>query len=203
MVSTYVAMLAKKYRGRLDADADRYIEFAVDGAQVMHDLIRDLLTFSRIGKSSEQALPTDCGAVVRVVLGALKASLDESAAEVIVGELPTVMAESTQLRQVFQNLIVNAVKFRGEHPPRVEISARRRDGRWELCVADNGIGIAPKYHQHIFDVFKRLHAREKYAGSGIGLAIARKIVQQHGGDIRVESEPGQGARFFFTLPAAE
>ncbi len=169
----------------------------------MGTLISDLLTFSRVGTHGGELKPTDCAEVVQTVLRGMRETAAEAGAEIVVGELPTVMGDRTQLEQVFQNLISNGIKFRVEEPPRIEISARRRADAWELCVSDNGIGIEQSYHERIFVVFQRLHEREKYTGNGIGLSIVKKIVERHGGKVRLESAPGEGTRLFFTLKSAK
>lgn len=201
MVASYTQLLAQRYEGHLDEKADKYIGYAVDGARRMQGLINDLLAFSRVGTRGGALQPTDARGVVADVLQSLEASIEESAAQIIVGELPTVMADRSQLGQVFQNLIANAIKFRGEKTPRIEVSATRRGRAWEFCVADNGIGIDSQFFDRIFIIFQRLHPRNEYSGSGIGLSIVKKIVERHGGRIRIESAPGEGSRFIFNLPA--
>jgi PAS domain S-box-containing protein len=202
MVASYTELLARRYEGRLDEKADKYIGYAVEGARRMQGLINDLLALSRVGTRGAPPAPTDCGAVVADTLRVLRRAIEESGAQVVVDDLPAVMADETQLGQVFQNLIGNAIKFRGEGPPRVEVTARRAGSMWEIAVADDGIGIAPRYHDRIFTVFQRLHERGRYPGNGVGLSIVKKVVERHGGTVRVESEEGRGARFVFTLPAA-
>jgi PAS domain S-box-containing protein len=210
MVASYVQLLSRRYRGRLDADADAFIGFAVDGANRMQEMINDLLALSRVGSRGKPFAPTPLDDVLRDVLGNLKIALAESGAIVTCDPLPTVMSDGTQLGEVFQNLITNAIKFRGDEAPRVHIGVRRveaevRSGHpsWAFFVRDNGIGMDPRYFDRVFLIFQRLHSREEYPGSGIGLAICRKIVERHGGRIWVESEPGQGATFFFTLPISD
>jgi light-regulated signal transduction histidine kinase (bacteriophytochrome) len=203
MVSSYTQLLARRYKGRLDADADAFIGFAVDGAARMQRLINDLLAYSRVGNRGREFGPTDCGAAFDQALVDLKAAIEESGAVVTCDPLPTVRGDSTQIGQLLQNLIGNAVKYRGEAPPRVHVSAVREGTEWVFSVRDNGIGIDPKYAERIFVIFQRLHTREQYSGTGIGLAICKKIVERHGGRIWVESQPGGGATFCFTIPDAE
>jgi len=203
MVASYAQLLARRYRGRLDPDADDFITFMVDGASRMQQMINDLLAYSRVHTRGRPFEPTDCQAALDRALANLQMAIQESGASITHAPLPTVMADASQLAQLFQNLIGNAIKFRSEAPPRIHIGAQRRDSEWLLSVHDNGIGIAPQYHERIFVIFQRLHSREEYPGTGIGLAICKRIVERHGGRIWVESEPGKGSTFYFTLPAAE
>ena len=202
IVTSYVQLLARRYKGKLDSDADDFIGFAVDGAVRMWKLINDLLTYSRVGMRGNELEPTDSEAVLVQSVDDLKVTIEENRALVTHDPLPTVMADRPQLGQLFQNLIGNAIKFRGNEPPRVHISASRNGNGWILSVRDNGIGIAAEYSERIFVIFQRLHSRQEYAGTGIGLAICQKIVERHGGRIWVESEVGKGATFYFTLPEA-
>jgi light-regulated signal transduction histidine kinase (bacteriophytochrome) len=199
MVASYLGLLERRYRGRLDEKADKFIHYAVDGAARMQALIEDLLTYSRVGRQGKPFEPTDCDAVVAAVV----ADLGSQGAAVSCAGLPTVLADRGQLTQLFQNLIGNALKFCNGAPPRVEVRAERRGGEWLFAVRDNGIGIAPEHRERIFVIFQRLHTRAQYPGTGIGLAICKKVVERHGGRIWVESEPGQGSTFFFTLPCAK
>ena len=201
MVASYTELLAQRYAGKLDEKADKYIGYAVDGANRMQSLISDLLAFSRVGNPDLVLHPVDSNGVLDQVRQVLKMAIMESHGQVVVGELPVVSADRMQLAQVFQNLIGNALKFRSERPPRVEVSARRQDDRWVFAVADNGIGIDAKFTERIFTIFQRLHARGEYSGTGIGLAIVKKIVERHGGEVSVESAPGQGSIFTFSMPA--
>ena len=203
MVASYTELLGKRYRGNLDDRADKYIGYAVDGAKRMQALINDLLTYSRIGTRGKPFEPTDCGAVVREAIGNLQSSVDESGAQIVQGKLPMLRADRMQLVQVFQNLIANAIRYRSEAPPRIEISAERHATTWTFSVRDNGIGIAPEFLERIFIIFQRLHSRNEADGNGIGLAIVKKIVERHGGQVWVESQPGQGSTFLFTLRAAD
>ena len=204
MVASYTQLLANRYEGRLDEDADKYIAYAVDGAQRMRLLIEDLLSFSRVGTRAKPLEPIDVGEVVADTLRALEVAINESDAVVEVADkLPTAMADRSQLSQVFQNLISNAIKFKGDSPPRVEVTVRREGDLWEFCVADNGIGVEPEHFERVFVIFQRLHQRGVYDGTGIGLAVVKKIVERHGGHVRMESVVGEGTRVLFTLPVAE
>jgi PAS domain S-box-containing protein len=200
MVASYLQLLEQRYGGRLDADAHEFIGFAVDGARRMQALIEDLLAYSRVGSSAKPLQPTDCAAVMQMVLRSLRRAIEESGAQIQCGALPAVMGDAAQLAQLFQNLIANAIKFRGGQAPRIAIRAEPKDGCWRFAVQDNGIGIAPEYFDQIFVMFQRLNSRSTYSGTGIGLAICKKIVERHGGRIWVESAPEQGAVFQFTLP---
>ena len=201
MVTSYVQLLARRYKGKLDGDADEFIGFAVNGAARMQQLINDLLTYSRVGTRGKEFEPTDCEVVLQQSLKNLQIAIQERRAIVSHDPLPTVMADTVQLGQLFQNLIGNAIKFQGAEPPHVHVSANRNGNGWIFSVRDNGIGIAQEYSERIFIIFQRLHTREKYPGTGIGLAVCKKIVERHGGRIWVESEPGKGATFYFTMPA--
>lgn len=202
MVSSYTQLLARRYADRLDDDAREFIRFAVDGATRMQQLINDLLEYSRVGTRTRPFEPTSFELILDRVLCNLSVAISEAGATVTRDPLPTVMADPTQMVQLFQNLIGNAIKFRGEQPPRVHVSARQEGGEWIFSVRDNGIGIDPSYFERIFVIFQRLHGRSEYPGTGIGLAICKKIVQRHGGRIWVESAPGEGACFSFSLPAS-
>jgi len=199
MVASYVGLLGKRYRGRLDQDADDFIEFAVDGAKRMQELIEDLLAYSRVGTRAKAFKPTDCNRVVDEVIQNLRVLITEQAALVTRDELPRVNADHTQLVQLMQNLVGNAIKFRREEPPCVHVTAEKQGPQWLFSVEDNGIGIDPKYNDRVFAIFQRLHTRKEYPGTGIGLAICRRIVERHGGRIWFESKPGNGTIFRFTL----
>ena len=203
MVTSYVQLLERRYKGRLDEDADEFIAYAVDGASRMQVLINDLLTYSRVGTQDVSPEPTDCEEVVRAVTANLRPLIDETGAEVKTEGLPTVECDGTQVAQLLQNLIGNALKFRGDETPRVHVGAAPRGDEWLFTVRDNGIGIDPRYSSRIFEIFQRLHGRGRYPGTGIGLAICKKIVERHGGRIWVESESGGGSAFCFTLPALQ
>jgi signal transduction histidine kinase len=199
MVTIYTQLLAERYRGKLDENADIFIGYATEGAQRMQVLIHDLLAFSRVGRNATSE-SVDCNAVMQDVLRTLTTAIQESGATVTHGELPVVWVDRTQVAQIFQNLIGNAIKFRGRESPVISIRAEKADQRWLFRVSDNGIGIAPEYAQNIFVAFQRLHARSEYPGNGIGLAICKKIVGRYGGRIWVESQAGSGSTFKFTLP---
>lgn len=199
MVSSYTQLLAQRYVGKLDSDADEFIAYAVDGATRMQRLIQDLLAYSRVGTK-----PMDVGTVssqeaLGVALTNLGNAIEDSGAVVTNGPLPPVRADEIQLAQLFQNLIGNAIKYRAESAPEVHISARQKHGRWQFSVKDNGLGIEPQYYDRIFGMFQRLHNRDQFSGTGIGLAICRKIVERNGGEISVTSTPGNGSTFHFFL----
>ncbi len=200
MVSSYTQLLARRYRGKLDSDADEFIGYAVDGANRMQTLINDLLAYSRVTAQGKVFERVDCNGLLEEVLSNLRVADEQNRAVVTHDPLPTVMADRGQLGQLFQNLIGNAIKFRGEEPPQIHVSAEQRTGEWLFSVRDNGIGVGPEYAERIFVIFQRLHNREEYPGTGIGLAICKKIVERHGGRIWVVSHTGQGATFHFTLP---
>ena len=200
MITGYTQLLAKRYGDKLDQNANEYIDYAVEGAKRMQGLIRDLLTYSRVGTRGKEFALTDCEAVVAGTLRVLQPAIEESAATVTYDPLPTVMGDETQLLQLFQNLIGNAVKYRDSKPPVVHVSCKQEGEHWLFSVRDNGIGIDPQYANRIFVIFQRLHGRDQYAGTGIGLAVCKKIVERHDGKIWVESELGKGATFHFTIP---
>jgi signal transduction histidine kinase/HAMP domain-containing protein len=199
MVSGFLQLLERRYKNKLDSNADEFIQFAVDGTIRMQQLISDLLSYSRVGTKGRPMEPTDCNEVLAGALANLRPSIEKSGATITHDPLPTLPADATQLVQLFQNLIGNAIKFHGDAPPKVHVSARRTDGQWQLSVSDNGIGMEPQYFNRVFVIFQRLHGRDRYPGTGIGLAICKRIVERHGGRIWVESQPGQGSTFFFTL----
>jgi PAS domain S-box-containing protein len=200
MVTSFVQLLARRYQGRLDPEADEYISFAVDGASRMQTLINDLLAYSRLGTRGYSFELTDCETAFRRAIENLSLAIEDSRAHLTHDPLPTVTADGAQLVLLLQNLIGNAIKFRGEEQPRIHVSALRQGNEWVFSVQDNGIGFDPEFSDRIFLIFQRLHARTEYGGTGIGLAIAKKIVERHGGRIWVESETGQGATFYFTIP---
>lgn len=200
MVSSYLQLLSRRYEGKLDADADLFIEYAVDGALRMKVLINDLLTYSRVGTRGREFKPTKSQTVLDQTLAMLQLAIQENQATISCDALPTVLADSGQLGQLFQNLIGNALKFHSDEPVMIHIGAESQNGEWLFSVKDNGIGMDPKYKDRIFAIFQRLHTREEYSGTGIGLAVCKKIVERHNGRIWVESEPGKGSTFFFTMP---
>jgi len=201
MISSYMQLLERRYKNQLDHDADEFIAYAVDGAKRMQGLITDLLQLSRLGTRERSLGAVDCEVVLDRALANLQASIAECRAQVSHEPLPTVTADFTQLLQLFQNLIGNAVKFRGIETPSIQVSSETKNGKWLFSVRDNGIGIDPAHSDRIFGIFQRLHGRGEYQGTGIGLAICKKIVEGHGGQIWVESEPWHGTTFFFTIPA--
>jgi PAS domain S-box-containing protein len=200
MVASYTQLLARRYKGRLDSDADEFITFAVDGANRMQSLIQDLLAYSRVGTKGKDLLETSSeDALQRAILN-LRGAIADSGAMVTHDPLPAVLADETQLVQLFQNLIGNAIKYQNPGVPRIHISAfKNGGGKWQFSVRDNGLGIDPQYFERIFVMFQRLHKREEFAGTGIGLAICKKIVERHGGEISVQSQPGKGSTFSFAL----
>lgn len=200
MVASYTQLLAKRYHGKLDADADEFIGYAVDGATRMQRLIKDLLAYSRVTTKGQVFERVDCKELLEEALSNLQLAVEESRAVVTQGALPIVMADGAQLGQLLQNLIGNSIKFRSEEAPWVHVSAERRNNEWLFSVRDNGIGIDPQYAERIFIIFQRLHDREEYPGTGIGLAVCKKIVERHGGRIWMKSQLGKGATFYFTLP---
>ena len=201
MVSSYVALLGRRYDGQLDDRADKYIHFAVDGANRMQRLIHDLLAYSRVGTRGGELTPTDTASVLRETLSNLEVAIVESEAEVVYSDLPSVMGDPSQLRQLFQNIVGNALKFRSESRPRVELEASRDGDQWTFSIRDNGVGFDQRYAERVFGVFKRLHRNADIPGTGIGLAICQRIIERHGGRIWAESKLGEGSCFYFTLPA--
>lgn len=200
MVSSYTQLLGQRYEGQLDEKAKKYIDYAVDGAVRMQQLINDLLAYSRVNTQGKTPEMIDSHSVLGEALGNLSAAIEENRAIVINDDLPMVRADATQLSQLFQNLIGNAIKFRGSDLPRIQVSACDLGSEWRFSVKDNGIGIAAQYADKVFVIFQRLHTRQDYPGTGIGLAICKRIVERHGGRIWFESEPGKGSTFYFTLP---
>ena len=199
-ISSYVQLIDKRYKNQLDTDADEFIGFIVDAAERMQMLIHDLLAYSRVGRREIKRQAIDVNTVLKRTLAGIQTTLDAADAEITHDELPTIQADATQLSLLLQNLVSNGVKFHGEARPHVHVSAEKKGRRWHFSVRDNGIGIKDVYQDRIFEVFRRLHSRTQYVGTGIGLAICKKIVERHGGRIWVESEEGKGAVFFFTIP---
>jgi PAS domain S-box-containing protein len=199
MVASYTQLLSRRYKGRLDSDADEFIAFAVDGATRMQRLIQDLLTFSRVGTKGKELLKTSSEDALQFALSNLRGAIEESGALVTHDPLPAVMADEMQLIQLFQNLVGNAIKYQNGGTPKIHVGATNGGEQWKFSVQDNGLGIDPQYFDRIFGMFQRLHKREEFAGTGIGLAICKKIVERHGGQISVESQPGQGSTFRFAL----
>jgi len=201
MITSFTQLLAKRYKGKLDADADEYIAYIVDGATRMHRLINDLLAYARLGSRAAEFVPTDCEAIFADAVSNLGSAVEENGATVTHDPLPTVMADTDQLSRLFQNLLSNAIKFRAVDPPVVHVSARRNGNERLFSVRDNGIGIDPEQFERVFLIFQRLHGKTEYSGTGVGLAICKKIVERHGGKIWIESQAGKGSTFYFTLPA--
>jgi len=201
-VASYVQLLSRRYRGRLDGDADEFIAFAVDGAARMKEMIHDLLDYSRVSTRREPIRPTACEDVLAQALANLHGAIQESTAVITHDPLPEVPADPPQLMRVFQNLIGNALKFHGDAPPRVHVGAERKNGDWVLSFRDNGIGIEPRFADRVFALFQRIDAGGRVSGTGVGLAICKKVVERHGGKIWLESVPGQGSTFFVSLPAS-
>lgn len=203
MVSSYVQLLARRYKGKLDKDAEDFIGFALDGTKRMQSMIADLLRFSRVGTQGNPFAPTSLDAVLDRVLSSLLPEIEKNNAVVSRSALPMVMADDAQIGQVFHHLIGNALKFRGEAPPRIHVSSEQRGNEHVFSVKDNGIGIEPQFLERIFVIFRRLHARGVYPGTGIGLALCKRVIERHHGRIWAESVPGQGSTFYFTIPERE
>jgi signal transduction histidine kinase len=202
-INGFVQLLARRRREVKDEKSEHYTERIVAGVGRMRELIDDLLEYSRVSTRGNLFEPVDCGEIVTEALANLESAIDKSEAAVTCDEFPRVQGDASQLTQLFQNLIGNALKFRNERAPQIHINAEKRDGVWVFSVRDNGIGIEPQYFERIFHVFQRLHSQQEYAGTGIGLAICKKIAERHGGRIWVESEPGKGSTFNFTIPERE
>lgn len=218
MIASYTQLLDRRYRDKLDDEAREFMGFAVDGALRMQTLINDLLAYSRVGTRGKPPAPVDTGEILQRALTNLKLAIEESRAQIDAAPLPTVLGDATQLTQLFQNLVGNAIKFRGNKPAVIHVSAERIDTarpgesnrqsaarnlqskEWLFAVRDEGIGIEKQYFDRIFVIFQRLHGREEYPGTGIGLAVCKKIIERHGGRIWLESAPGKGSTFFFTIP---
>jgi hypothetical protein len=200
MVSSYMQLLERRYKDKLDSDALEFINYAVDGSNRMKILINDLLAYSRVGMRGEELAHTNSEEALANALTNLQASIEESKAQITHDPLPRVMADGTQLESLFQNLIGNAIKFHGSQPPLIHVGVKKDKKDWIFSVSDNGIGIDPQYFERIFILFQRLHNRQEYSGTGIGLAISKRIVERHGGRIWIESQAEKGSTFFFTLP---
>jgi PAS domain S-box-containing protein len=200
MVILYSQLLDKRYKDKLDNDANEFIEFIVDGAQHMRQLIDDLLAYSRVTNKANKFENVDMEILLKNVIANLSITIEENSVNITHDPLPTIFADPVQMGQIFQNLITNSIKFHGSHPPKVHISAKKGDKEWIFSVKDNGIGIDPKHQNQIFEIFKRLHTKKEYVGSGIGLSIVKKIIIHHGGRVWVESNLGKGSTFYFTIP---
>ncbi len=203
MVTSYLRLLENRYGDSFDEEGKEFLEFAVDGAERMREMIDALLEYSRVETQGRSFEPVDLDQLLGNVLEDLCIRIEETNATIRTETLPRVEGDRNQLRQVLQNLISNAMTYSGEGPPEIYLEAEQREGEWVVSVHDNGIGIDPDDQDRVFTVFDRLHSREEYEGTGIGLALCQRIVERHGGDIWVESEPGEGSKFSFTLPAAE
>jgi len=203
MVASYTQLLSRRYKGKLDSDADEFIAFAVDGANRMQRLIQDLLMYSRVDKKGQKLLEISSDGALQKALFNLRGAIEQSGALVTQGPLPEVTADEIQLVQLFQNLIGNAIKYQGAGIPHIHVSATRNGApKWIFSVKDNGLGIDPQFFERIFGMFQRLHKRDEFEGTGMGLAICKKIVERHGGNISVESKPGLGSTFSFTLKSS-
>lgn len=202
MVANFTELLAKRYKGKFDTEADEFIEFILDGATRMQTLIRDLLSYSRVGSQAKELEPTSSEKVFREVLTHLGLAIEQSGAQITSDPLPMVMADRSQLGQVFQNLIANAIKFHSDQTPQIHVSAKEKEGQWVFSVQDNGIGIEPEYFERIFIMFQRLHGKNEYKGTGIGLAVCKRIIDRHGGKIWLESTKSKGSTFYFSLSDA-
>ena len=203
MVSSYMQLISQRYKDKLDSDGVDFIGYAVDGATRMQALIQDLLSYSHVGTQGKPFEPANCNYIVDQVIADLDSVIGDSGASVTRDDLPVVMGDTAQLGQLMQNLVSNGIKFRGKAPPQIRVSKENRGNEWVFSVRDNGIGIEPQHYERIFLMFQRLHHRSDYPGTGIGLALCQKIVDRHGGRIWVESEPGKGSAFHFTIPAGE
>lgn len=201
MVASFTQLIGKRYRGKLDADADEFIDYAVNGARRMQAMINGLLEYSRLSRTPPSSTVTDVNEVCRRAIENLKGSIEECGAIITRDELPRIRAGPTELERLFQNLIGNAIKFRGSQAPRIHVSVEREYDSWRFSVRDNGIGIRVEDRERIFGMFRRLNSGDAYPGNGIGLAIAKRIVERHGGRIWLDTAPGQGSTFQFTLPA--
>jgi signal transduction histidine kinase len=199
MVVSYLQLLDRRYKEKLDEQGREFLNFAVDGGLRMQALIMDLLAFSRVNTQKNPFTSVELNPLIESVVGDLKLAITEAGATITRGDLPTIKGDAAQLARLFQNLLGNSIKFRGKEPPRITVSARRDDHGWRFGVSDNGIGIEPQYFERIFVIFQRLHGRTEYPGTGIGLAVCKRIVERHGGRIWVESEPGKGTTFYFTI----
>lgn len=201
MVTSYVQLLEKRYKGKLDPDADEFIGYVVEGTIRMKQLLNDLLNYSRMSTRNRPLKTVESETVLETALQNLKVVLEETKGTVTHDPLPIIIADQPQMVQLFQNLIGNGLKFHGSDPPLIHVSAKQEGTNWIFSVQDNGMGMDPQHFEKIFVIFQRLHTRDKYPGTGIGLAIAKKIVEQHGGRIWVESEEEKGSTFYFSIPA--
>jgi signal transduction histidine kinase len=201
VITSFLGLLEKRYKNKLDEKGMEYIRFTADGAKRMDELIKDILEYSQVGAKDKEFKTVDCSSVLSNAISNLQVAMQESGALVTHDSLPTVVAEPMLLISLFQNLLGNAIKFHGAEAPKVHISAEKKGGEWVFSVSDNGIGIGPQFQEHIFRAFRRLHTRDEYPGTGVGLATCKKIVECHGGRIWVKSDVGKGSAFYFTIPA--
>ncbi|WP_306061373.1 sensor histidine kinase [Natronococcus wangiae] len=201
MISSYLQLIGNRYADELDEDGEEFLEYAIDGSERMKEMIDGLLEYSRVNTQGKPLEPVDLNEIVTEACKNLEIQITESNADIESDELPRVNGDASQLHQLFQNLLSNAIEYSGDQPPRIEIFAERTGKKWKLSVRDEGIGIDPEDQAHIFDVFERLHSHEEHAGTGIGLALCKRIVERHDGEMWVDSEPGEGATFSFMLPA--
>jgi light-regulated signal transduction histidine kinase (bacteriophytochrome) len=200
MISSFLQLLQMRYSGQLDSDADEFINFAVEGAKRMQNLIQDLLAYSRVTTKGNEFKDIKMEEALEQALVNLKMSIEENNANITHDPLPIITADYSQMIQLLQNLIGNSIKYRSDKIPEIHISAQEKDNDWIFSVEDNGIGIDPQYSDQVFQIFKRLHTNEEYKGTGIGLAITKRIIERHSGRIWVESELGKGSKFYFTIP---
>jgi light-regulated signal transduction histidine kinase (bacteriophytochrome) len=201
-IAAFAQFLQKDYQGQLDEQADDYINRMVGSVKSMQTMIGDLLAYSRIESQTVSFHPVDLNQVCDDAVGMLRPLIEDTAGEVTHDDLPTIAGERSQLAQLLQNLISNGIKYHGDQPPRVHVSAQWQDGVWTIAVRDEGIGIDAKYHEKIFEIFRRLHTEQEYSGTGIGLAVCRRIVHRHGGQMWLESQPGEGCTFYFSVPVS-
>jgi light-regulated signal transduction histidine kinase (bacteriophytochrome) len=203
MVKSYLELLSRRYHNQIDSDADQFISFALDGATRMQQLVSGLLAYARVGTQSEVVHTINSAASLEAACANLHMAITESGAEITVDSLPRLEADGLMMTQLFQNLIANSIKFRSQDPPRIHVGVQDTGEGWQFRVSDNGIGLPPHFASRAFQIFQRLHSHSKYPGAGLGLAICKRIVEWHGGEIRVESQPGQGSTFIFDIPARE
>jgi light-regulated signal transduction histidine kinase (bacteriophytochrome) len=199
MVSSFTQLLERRYKDKLDSDADEYIDFIVEGSHRMKDLIDDLLVFSRLNTDKKEFKLTDLNQLLENVLFNFESVIEDNKIQIAIDSLPIIKCDASQINQLFQNLISNAIKFRNDESPEIHIACQNSDNNWLFSVSDNGIGIDSEHQKKIFNVFSRLHTRDEYEGTGIGLSICKRIIERHGGEIWVESEPRQGSTFYFTI----
>jgi light-regulated signal transduction histidine kinase (bacteriophytochrome) len=200
MITSYIQLLERRYKNNLDNNANDFISYIVDGANRMKQIINDLLALSRLNSRGKEFKLVNIEKVIKNIVDDLESLINENGAKIICDYLPEIIVDETQMVQLFQNLIINAIKFRRNDPPIIKITARKKEIEWEFSVQDNGIGIKQEYYKKIFMIFQRLHSKEEYKGSGIGLAVCKKVVERHGGRLWVDSKFGEGSTFIFTIP---